>query len=314
MEAEAGCLPWQGDHWAMLDGLRLAGRLPHALLLAGPGGTGKGRFADAFAGLLLCAAPGAIRCGKCRDCRLVSAGTHPDLAWLRPEESGKAIRVDQVRALREFCTTRPHQGGWRVMVIEPAEALNANAANALLKTLEEPGAETLLLLVAHEPARLPATIRSRCRLLRFPVPDAAVGLTWLRGQLPAEVDAEALLEIAGWRPLHALTLVDQARSAQIFRVRQLADGVAAGTLVPAAAAAEAAGLDRTLALEAFTALLAARIRGCVMAGGSPPLALFECLDALTETRRELAASPNLQAELLWNRLWLEWRRALAGPS
>lgn len=312
MDTEAGCLPWQGDHWTMLADLRVAGRLPHALLLAGPAGTGKARFADAFASLLLCAAPGGRRCGECRGCRLVAAGNHPDLAWLRPEELGKAIRVDQVRALREFCAARPHQGGWRIMVIDPAEALNANAANALLKTLEEPGAETLLLLVSHEPAGLPATIRSRCRLLRFPVPDAAAGLAWLRGQLPAEVDARALLEIAGWRPLHALTLIDQARSAQISRVRQLADGVATGGLAPAAAAAEAAGLDRALAFEAFNALLATRIRECATAGEPPALPLFECLDALTEIRRELAISPNLQVELLWNRLWLEWRRALAG--
>ena len=313
MDVESWPLSWQEQQWAWLLELRAGARLPHALLLAGPSGTGKTGFAVHFAGLLLCSAQGTQPCGTCRQCRLVAAGSHPNLVRVQPAEPGKAIRIEQIRALREFCAARPHQPGWRVILIEPAEALNSNAANALLKTLEEPGAETLLLLVAHEPGRLPATVRSRCRLLRFAAPDSRVGLAWVRARLPGTVDPETIdavqvLRAAGGRPLQALVLAEPQTAAQLARLEQLAAAVAAGTVAPAAAATESAGLNWTLALEALLALLAGRIRGAALARRQPSAALFDCLDAVVEARRTLAASPNLNAELVWDRLWLAWRR------
>lgn len=308
MDTEFWPLPWQEQQWARLLELSASARLPHALLLAGPSGTGKAGFAAHFAKLLLCSDRGNQPCGSCRHCRLVAAGSHPDLVRVQPAEPGKAIRIDQVRALREFCAARPHQSGWRVILIAPAEALNASAANALLKTLEEPGAETLLLLVTHEPGRLPATVRSRCRLLRFAAPDRRAGLAWLRHRLPDAADAGALLQAAGGRPLRAPALAAPETAAQLAQLERLATAVADGTLVPPAAAAESAKLDWALASDALLARLAGRIRQSV-AQRRPAPVLFDCLDALVEARRELAASPNLNAELVWDRLWLAWRRA-----
>jgi DNA polymerase-3 subunit delta' len=314
MDTEFWPLPWQEQQWAWLLELSASARLPHALLLAGPSGTGKAGFAAHFAKLLLCSDRGSQPCGSCRHCRLVAAASHPDLVRVQPAEPGKGIRIDQVRALREFCAARPHQSGWRVILIEPAEALNASAANALLKTLEEPGAETLLLLVTHEPGRLPATVRSRCRLLRFAAPDGRTGLAWLRHRLSDAADAGALLQAAGGRPLRALALAAPETAAQLAQLERLATAVADGTLVPPAAAAESAKLDWALASDALLARLAGRIRQSV-AQRRPAPVLFDCLDALVEARRELAASPNLNAELVWDRLWLAWRRAgVAGGS
>lgn len=315
MDVDARPLPWQEQQWAWLLALRASGRLPHALLLAGPSGTGKAGFAAQFAGLLLCSDRGARSCGTCRHCRLVAAGSHPNLVRVEPAEPGKAIRIEQIRALREFCAMRPHQAGWRVILIEPAEALNSSAANALLKTLEEPGSETLLLLVTHEPSRLPATVRSRCRLLRFAAPDNGTGLAWLRDRLPGTADAAPLLRAAGGRPLRALALAEPETAAQLARLEQLAAAVAGGTVAPSAAAAESAKLDWALTSEALLALLAERGRAVASAHRRPSAALFGCVDGLVDARRALVVSPNLNPELVWDRLWLAWRRlgtAVAG--
>lgn len=312
MAVEPIPLPWQQSQWAGLVELAGAGRLPHALLLAGPSGTGKTAFAARLAELLLCAESGTQPCGVCRHCRLTAAGSHPDLVNVRPEEPGRGILIEAVRTLRDFCAVRPHQGGWRVALVEPAEALNHSAANALLKTLEEPGTRTLLLMVAHQPGHLPATIRSRCRLLRFPEPDRQTALAWLRERLPERQDLEQLLRHAGGRPLLALALSDARRIEQVSRLRELAEAVAAGRMAPADAAPEAAAMEWDLASDALAILLRERAGSALAERGVPQPAVFRCFDELVRARRERAANTNLSADLVWDRLWLAWRRATAG--
>ena len=304
--------PWHGVQWQALDALLKAGTLPHALLLAGAPDIGKFHFARAFASLVLCAEPHGSACGRCRNCQLIAAGSHPDLMLIQPEERGKAIRIDAIRELREFCAGRPHQGGWRVILIEPAEALNANAANALLKTLEEPGERTLLLLVSHQPGRLTATVRSRCRLLRLPTPSMEQALPWLGIQLPGETDAESLLVRAGRRPLRALALASGDLAETFARVEELVTSVADGSVVPAAAAAVSASahFDTGEALGWLTHFVAARARAAIARGERPPQPLFDFFDRLAAVRREHAANANLNAELVWAGLWQDWRRAV----
>src|SRR5690606_31515541 len=158
--------------------------LPHALMLRGPAGTGKAHFALALAQMLLCEKPLAqVACGRCKTCHLIKAGSHPDLLLVEPEEAGKAIKVDQVRHLVEFASRKAQFSGYRVVVICPAEAMNPNASNALLKSLEEPGEKTLLALVSHQVSGVLPTIRSRCQVVEFPVPPRAPALTWLGGSL-----------------------------------------------------------------------------------------------------------------------------------
>ena len=201
-------LPWAQPLWQRLALQHQESTLPHAILLSGHTGIGKSEFAQAFAHFLLCHRPINFQpCGHCRSCELVRSGTHPDQVYLHPEEQGKAIKVDQVRVLMSFLHSTAQQGGYRVVVMEPAESMNISAANALLKSLEEPGDNTLLLLVSHLPGQLMPTIRSRCQQVTFPFPHHADAVLWLAEKLSLSSDrAEQLLSISQGAPLKAKDL------------------------------------------------------------------------------------------------------------
>jgi DNA polymerase-3 subunit delta' len=198
-------LPWQTAQWQALCEARRAGRVPHALLLAGRPGLGKRRFAERLGRALVCrgATDAGDACGRCPACHQAEAGTHPDLIRVAPEEEGKPIRIDRVRQVTARSVLAAEAGGFRVIVIAPAEQMNRPAANALLKTLEEPAPRTLLVLVSSHSDRLPATIRSRCRLVRFAAPARPVAHDWLVAQ-GLDGDPERLLALGGGAPFLAL--------------------------------------------------------------------------------------------------------------
>jgi len=202
--------PWQQDQWRHLQRARKDAGLSHAYLLEGIDGLGKRDFARALAGALLCREEredgGA--CGHCRDCQQLRAGSHPDLMRVAPADGKRSIVVDQVRELNEALGMRSHHGGYRIAILQPAERLTASAANSLLKTLEEPGPGTLLLLVTAHPAGLPATVRSRCQRMTFAVPRRSLAESWLSEQ--GRANAAPLLGLAGDAPLMALDLDEQA--------------------------------------------------------------------------------------------------------
>jgi DNA polymerase-3 subunit delta' len=219
--------PWQLRNWAQLQQLRE--RLPHAILFHGTAGIGKTAFAERFAQALLCQSPSADGepCGACASCGWFVQYAHPDFRRVRPEaledepsEEGeeaeasekktakaskapsKDIKIDQIRALADFMNISTHRNGMRVVTLYPAEALNTAAANALLKTLEEPPPNTMFLLVSNNLDRLLPTILSRCRKFALDMPTAAEALAWLEAQ---EVkDATAWLAEQGGAPLAAL--------------------------------------------------------------------------------------------------------------
>lgn len=167
----ADIYPWQQALWSQLGG---RAQHAHAYLLYGPAGIGKRALAEHWAAQLLCQRPAAAgACGECKACQLLAAGTHPDYFVLEPEEAEKPIRVDQVRDLVGFVVQTAQLGGRKVVLLEPAEAMNVNAANALLKSLEEPSGDTVLLLISHQPSRLLPTIKSRCVQQACPLPGAA---------------------------------------------------------------------------------------------------------------------------------------------
>jgi DNA polymerase-3 subunit delta' len=192
--------PWLAPHWHTLADALATGRLHHALLLCGADGLGKRRLAQTLVAAVLCEARDAdgLACGHCRACRLLAAGTHPDrvLVGFEEREPGKLrseITVDQIRRLSERLALSSQFGGAQLALIDPADAMNASAANALLKTLEEPNPGTVLILVTARPWRLPATIRSRCQKLELVTPPRALAQDWLEGQgIDAATAARAL--------------------------------------------------------------------------------------------------------------------------
>ena len=178
-------LPWLEPALAQLETARRAGSLGHAWLISGPAGVGKINFALALARRLFrddAELPGVLDAGAAlaaMAARHEPMDRHPDLHWLYPEEEKETISVDQVRDVIEAFTLTAHRGGAKIILIEPAEGLTTAAANALLKTLEEPTPRGYLLLLSHQPGRLPATVRSRCQQVALSVPDAATVAEWL---------------------------------------------------------------------------------------------------------------------------------------
>lgn len=217
---------------------KTVGRLPHALLCCGMPGLGKRIFAERLAQALLCQSPGVdgSPCGACRSCRLFIAGNHPDYSRAEPAGDAKPIRVDQVRELCAFLAYTSQFGGHKVVLLTPAERMNINAANSLLKTLEEPPANSLLLLISAVPSKLPATVRSRCQRLIFPEPDRQQSKVWLISRLSSNCDPELLLCLAGGSPLSALGLVEGDRLARRQELFDVFRKVIAGQADPVGAA------------------------------------------------------------------------------
>jgi DNA polymerase-3 subunit delta' len=174
--------PWLESPWQSLKSHIDSGRIPHALLMQGPAGLGKSALAALFARRLLCIEPGEMPCGHCHSCHLFEAGTHPDYQCVDPEEPGKAIKVDAIRKLINDLSLKPQYGGYRVFVVDQAEQMNLSSANALLKTLEEPAEQTVILLITHRPSRLPPTILSRCQKLSIRAPRKEAAMHWLQRQ------------------------------------------------------------------------------------------------------------------------------------
>jgi DNA polymerase-3 subunit delta' len=214
--------PWNRTVWQALGPLDT---LPPVLLLSGPAGVGKGAFALDLSQALLCSQRGATQeaCGDCVSCRLFASGNHPDYRLLQPAaegedgegaEEGKAktksqagarwIKIEAVRELDDFLSLSAHFGRAKVVAIPTADRLYRNAANALLKTLEEPPPETRFILAASRPGQLPATLRSRCMRIPFGLPDTRTSAAWLRTQGVQE--PELALAQAGFAPLGAAAL------------------------------------------------------------------------------------------------------------
>lgn len=250
-------LPWQSGDAARL--LADPQKLPHALLIHGLAGAGKRQFATALAASLLCEDKReGLACGQCQACVWVAAGTHPDLKQVRPEavavregvamaqedgssatgDSGGAstkkkpseeLKIEQIRALETWYHQATHRGGWRVIVLYPAETLSVVSANALLKALEEPPPQTLFLLVSDAPDRLLPTLVSRCQKFALALPDAAQCEAWL-GQQGVD-QPQAWLAAAGGAPLAALALSQSGQPPCPAWARNLLASLGQGAMV-----------------------------------------------------------------------------------
>jgi DNA polymerase-3 subunit delta' len=318
-------MPWHVQELERLLKEASSGRLHHALLLCGPSGIGKRLLAERLARSLLCEAPTAEGdCGHCRGCHLMAAGTHPDCLRISPEEPGKQIRIAQVREeLVDFVVRTASVAARKLVLVEPAEAMNLATANCLLKSLEEPSADTFLVLVSDAPVRLLPTIRSRCRLLPLRPPAWSQALAWLVS-LRGEVGAEDLLGVASGRPLEALRL-DQAdalrqfdRAAGLLQraarpdawVSSLADEVGDLELRELLSWMQVylADLGRWLADESSSRLPRARAVHAALRPQTSPRAVAAFLVETLRASRDAASTTNPNRQLLLETLLHAWSR------
>lgn len=208
--------PWLFEPYALLENAHREGQLGHGWLLTGPAGVGKLNLALAMANRLLnpdAAAPARLPAADANTAmttRHEPTDHHPDLHWVFPEPKKRSISVAQIRQTADALMLTSLYGQAKIVIVEPADALTLEAANALLKTLEEPTRDTYLFLVSHQAGHLPATIKSRCQTLSLPQPPLESSLNWLSAQ-PGGVsraDWAQLLVLAGGSPFRALTLYE----------------------------------------------------------------------------------------------------------
>jgi len=321
---------WLQPPWQRLARSWQQDRVPHAVLLTGPEGIGKHLLAQRLTALLLCEQPGepGEPCGHCPSCGWLQAGSHPDLTEVVPEEPGKAIKIDQVRALAVELAMTSHGGRHKVAFIAPADAMNVNAANSLLKTLEEPTERTLLILSSASPGRLPATVRSRCQQLRLQVPAEAQALDWLHAQHLDTGTARRCLQIAGGAPLAAAELA--ASDLLAVRDRRLGDLVAvfSGKQDPLRLAADWLGEHEARTLLWWQGWLQALVRW--RQAGLPPVEapvaqtlqqisesvdcqqLYALSDRIAGALNSLGSGLNRQ--LLLEDLLIDWARLAGRPA
>lgn len=309
-------LPWQGEAWSRLNQQLEQERFPHALLLAGSPGIGKMRLALALARLLLCHRPSAgHNCGECSACELSRNGAHGDFRWLQPEGDSRVIKIDQVRRAVDFANWTAGFGRRKVLVIAPADSMNSNAANALLKSLEEPAPNTHLVLVCQRLHGVPATIRSRCQLLRLPLPSGEASLQWLDSLTGERQDSASLLRLSQGRPLAAEALYRDAAADRALEMRAGLDALVAGrSPVP-----EVAGLLGELGATELLTLLVTYTEDHIRQLDAAGLcrggrAAFALLDFLRSQQGAVAGGSNPNRQLFCESLLLRLRGELGAAA
>ncbi|MCY4452773.1 MAG: hypothetical protein OXC01_12560 [Immundisolibacterales bacterium] len=297
---------WLETPWARLAAMLGAGPAPHALLLHGPAGIGKRRLAETIAGAILCTAPSPGPCGACRSCHLVNAGSHPDFRMLIPDEGRSGIAIGSVRELIDDFNLAAERS--RVAIVSPAESMSQGAANAFLKTLEEPAGAVVFLLTSDAPGRLPATIRSRCRKVALAPPTPCDALAWLEPKAGAPL-AGRLLELAGGAPFTALALRDSHDEKALTALHSETAALLGGRADPLEVAERWRKTgDGGLVLSALFAALGVAARR----GTADPDRLFAAVDDVLETRRQWLEVPGLSEQLVLEGLAI--RCAGAAPA
>lgn len=322
-------LPWQAAQWQTISAAQQRGALHHAWLLSGGDGVGKRSFVRAWAAALLCEQVDAQHqaCGLCNSCKMLSSGGHPDahllsndghlglstdatlqnedgLSYWTPKSTSmrRDIAVDAARSLMDKLSVTSHRGGMRVVVIHPASDMSDATANALLKTIEEPPARTVLLFVTVFPQGLKQTIRSRCQQLRFATPSKGESLSWLYTAHP-NADALLLAE-AGGAPLKAAAWLANGEATRRALWRKTLQDVAERRTDPLQAAATLAG-DKGQGgqvLRLWLTQMQLQLRD-----GGAWSARHESFHAMLLDGLRRLEDQNANAQLLFESLLLRWR-------
>ena len=203
--------PWQKSDWSKLIYQTTKERLDHAYLVYGPVGIGKFDFVLKFSKFLLCVSPSNYdACNKCSNCKLHDSA-HPNIKVLMPESNSLEIKIDQVRDLTDFLNKTGHSSGFKIAIITDADRLNINAANALLKTLEEPSGDSTVILCSSLPGLLSPTLRSRCQKFAMREPGRKETLDWIKEQANEAIDDNLLSSVTESGPLEIKELVESRK-------------------------------------------------------------------------------------------------------
>jgi DNA polymerase-3 subunit delta' len=317
MVTDDALLPWHAEQWTRLEAQMAADKLPHGILLAGPAQSGKSRLVRRLATTLLCSADNAP-CGVCHQCRLVAADTHPDLYPISLLENKSQILVDQIRELIDWASQTAQQSGWKVCIIEPADKMNIQSSNALLKCLEEPPSRTLIILVTDQPNRLLPTLRSRCQRVECLPPARQEAVSWLSRQRPDVDDPALLLDIAGGIPLRAAEFITDEFLAVREKLAVSLPAILQGEASAVQLAADLSKVDLTEVLDILFQLVTDAV-GCQLTNAevcrnrdlageinaistaADSATCFALIDRITEAKGIRAGTSNANAQML-----LEW--------
>jgi len=323
---------WQKDLWDKLTSEFREGKLAHAYLISGAQGIGKEFFAYGLAKFIMCSAPEKLSaCGLCANCNYGGDGEggHPDTIALTIDEGSRDIKIEQVRSMSGFLEKTSHAGRAKVAIIANAHRMNTGAANALLKTLEEPTENTYLLLSTHLPGSLPATIRSRCHKVSMQIPDQKIAIDWLSLHIPDQEDPVSLARSAQNRPLYGLELshTDGLKNQQQF-LNKLVQLSAGETSIQATVAlAKKIGEQvvvryliqvsiilvkylltnqQSSELESGHQELLSMFQAGKAVSISLPLSLMRYYDQVQESHRQLLSSTNPNPQLIMESLLWRW--------
>lgn len=325
--------PWHAGLWAALTARH--DRLPHAVLLHGQPGIGKRALALRLARALLCVqavpvdAGGIDACERCKSCELFVAGTHPDFLLVEPMEPGKPVTVDQIRALIERLSMRPHTSARQVTLIHPAEAMNLNAAASLLKILEEPTLGYHFLLVADRPTRLPVTVRSRCSHVLVKPPARDEASDWLKTVTGLIEETDTLLALAGGSPLLALGYAQSGFPEQRRRMLRDVEDLLRGRADPVVSAGRWMSYDIEHVLDWLYGLAADLIKAISASCEEGALVnrealgickticinineLYNFIDVISEAKRQLPGP--LDTQLMLEAVLIQWCRIADSAS
>ena len=314
--------PWQQKQFNLLYNAFSQNRLSHAYLLSGISGLGKTDFAREFAGFLLCETNLVPACGNCHACKKFIAKSHPDFLFIQPEEKSKVIKIDQIRELSEKISRTAHAGGYQVVVVSPADSMPVQAANALLKTLEEPNGKVIIFLIDNQEHLLPATIMSRCQKIVFSA-DEKNALSWLQNAMPTEKNNKLLLRLSGNAPLKVKKLSDNNYLQLRDQILNHLEAIIVRSANPISPIANWLKQDINLILEIITLLCVdiSRLQNKVdsnyilnqdvidklslIAAKISPVQLQQFIDYLNEKKLFLSKGINLNAQLCLESIFIE---------
>jgi DNA polymerase-3 subunit delta' len=288
--------PWQIEHWHQFRQQLAQQRLPHAIIVSGVAGLGQLALAEHMVAAILCENLTEQHCGQCHSCQLLAAGSHSEHTVIRPEEIGKQIKIEQIRELKQKQTLTSTLSVWKTVIIEPADAMNINAYNSLLKLLEEPSDNTLLILVSSQVDKLPITILSRCQKYILRAPSQQQAIEWLNGQGQYENShLVQLLALSSQAPLSVLNMLETDTLGYLKQIDHDFSAMVKGNINPVISAKEWQKYDLVLVFNYLQILVKNSV---IKHSESDDNRMWYIYDCIINTIKLLSSSHNLNKVLL----------------